>query len=368
MKITAVDCWLIGMPMKGTYKVAKRTKSVQAGVVVRVRTDEGLEGAGNVDPSPGYSKLLPEQSYRVVRDLLAPALLGRRAESVRALAARMLELAPDACEAHAAVEMALMDLNAKALDVPCHRLLGGTVRDTIALNGWIGIQPPGDAARQAKDYWDAGFRSVKVKVGEGVEADRDRVAAVREATPQMDIRVDGNEGFDVETAIRLGRAIARHNITLFEQPVPRADLDGMVRVRQAVDIPLMADEAVYDPATLVAVIKREAADIVKVKVMKQGGLIPTMQAIEMCRAAGIRCVIGHGFGLTLHTLAEMHVAAASDNLFEAIESVGPLKMTGDIVRDALPMQGGTLPVPQAPGLGATLDEAKVREYQVPEGG
>jgi len=191
------------------------------------------------------------------------------------------------------------------------------------------------------------------------------VAAVRAACPGLAIRIDANEALDADTSIALGKAIARYDITLFEQPVPRDDLDGMLRVRKAIDFPVMADESVEGPESLIAVIRKECADIVKVKVMKQGGMLRTVQAIETADAAGIRCTIGHGFGLTVHTLAELHTAAASANLLEACECVGPLKMTDDVVTEPMTLPRGEVPVPQGPGLGATLDEAKLARLAAP---
>ena len=362
VKITGIETWLVGIPLRGAFRNAHTVKSVQRSVVVRVRTDAGLEGAGNVDPSPGYSEATPEEIRSAIRDRLAPALIGRDAANIRGALAQMDRAASEALYAQAAVEMALMDLSGKALGVPAHRLLGGALRDTVELNGWIGIEAPETAAATARDLWTRGYRSAKVKVGAAVEADRDRVAAVRAAVPEMTIRVDGNEGYDVDTAIRLARAIAPYRIALLEQPVPRKDLEGLARIRRAVDIPVMADEAIEGLDTLVSVIRLEAADIVKVKVMKQGGLLRCLRAIDMAEAAGIRCVIGHGFGLTLNTLAELHVAAVSVNVLDGCECVGPTKLTGDVVADPVVMETGRLAVPTAPGLGATLDDAALARW------
>lgn len=362
MKITGIDTWLVEIPLRGAFRNAHAVQSVQRSVVVRVRTAAGLDGAGNVDPSPGYSEATPEEIRSAIQDHLAPTLVGRDASNIRGALAEMDRVAPDALYGQAALEMALMDLNGKALGVPAHRLLGGAVRDTLELNGWIGIEEPETAAATALDFWKRGYRSAKVKVGTEVEADRDRVAAVRAAVPDMTIRVDGNEGYDVETAIRLARAIAPYRIALLEQPVPRKDLQGLARLRRAIDIPVMADEAIEGLDTLVSVIRLEAADIVKVKVMKQGGLLRCLRAIDMAEAARMRCVIGHGFGLALNTLAEVHVAAASANVLDGCECVGPTKLTGDVVANPLIMETGSLVVPTVPGLGASLDGSALRRW------
>ena len=126
----------------------------------------------------------------------------------------------------------------------------------------------------------------------------------------------------------------------------------------------MADESVTGPASLIDIIRREAADIVKVKVMKQGGLLRTRQMIDCAAAAGLRVVIGHGFGLTLSTLAEAAVAATSEAVIPGCEAVGPLKMAGDVVADPVRLGEGVLRLADTPGLGATIDPEALERYRV----
>ena len=125
----------------------------------------------------------------------------------------------------------------------------------------------------------------------------------------------------------------------------------------------MADESVTDHGSLIRIIRANAADLIKVKVMKQGGIHNTHRMIATAKAAGIRCVVGHGFGLGIDTLAEIMVAASSDNVIDGIECVGPLKTADDIVTHKLDLGTGSLPLPAGPGLGATLDEEKLRQYR-----
>jgi muconate cycloisomerase len=140
----------------------------------------------------------------------------------------------------------------------------------------------------------------------------------------------------------------------------------MARVRKAanaVGLPIMADESVLDHASLIRIIKADAADIVKVKVMKQGGFLNTRRMIATAEAAGIRCVVGHGFGLGVNTVAEIMLAATSGNVIDGLECVGPLKTADDIVTRKLDLTGGSLALPGGPGLGVTLDDAKIAKYR-----
>jgi len=155
-----------------------------------------------------------------------------------------------------------------------------------------------------------------------------------------------------------------YNLQLFEQPAPADDLAGMARVRrEAGGVSIMADESILDHASLIAVIKAGAADIVKLKVMKQGGFHRTAAMLATAEAAGLRCVIGHGFGLGVNTMAEIMLAATSANVIDGLECVGPLKTVDDITTEKLDLGAGVLALPPGPGLGVALDEAKLARYR-----
>jgi muconate cycloisomerase len=126
----------------------------------------------------------------------------------------------------------------------------------------------------------------------------------------------------------------------------------------------MADESVTGPASLIDISRREAADIVKVKVMKQGGLLRTAEMVATAAAAGMRVVIGHGFGLALSTLAEAHVAATSEAIMAGCEAVGPLKMADDVVLEPLRLEHGVIKLTSVPGLGVSVDVAALRRRRV----
>ncbi|HYK13988.1 MAG TPA: enolase C-terminal domain-like protein, partial [Burkholderiales bacterium] len=165
---------------------------------------------------------------------------------------------------------------------------------------------------------------------------------------------------------KLARMMAPFKLQLFEQPVPDHDIAGMARARKeanAVGVPIMADESVLDHASLINIIKADAADIVKVKVMKQGGFLNTRRMIATAEAAGIRCVLGHGFGLGINTMAEIMCAATSNNVIDGLECVGPLKTSDDIVTNKLDLMSGSIALPAGPGLGVVLDDAKISRYQ-----
>jgi muconate cycloisomerase len=366
VKIVSVETFRVDVPLVGNFKSAHFEANVQPCAVVRVRTDDGFEGVGDVEPHAGDSSHDRDETADALEHKIVPALIGADPRRPREAARIMAAAAPGYAEAQAAVDIALADIHGKSLGVPVHELLGGRVKDEIFFNAWIGIQAPEKAAAEALDYCEKGWTSCKVKASGDVESDAARVHAVRGAVGgRMAIRIDANESYgDVESAVALAREVRSADPVLFEQPVSRNDIGALARIRRAIDIPVMADECLYGLDSLLRIIKAEAADIVKVKVMKHGGLIATREIAAAAEAAGMRIVIGHGFGLTGNTLAEIHVAATSDAFFPQIESVGRMKMKDDLVDQPMDITAGRVPVPQGPGLGVTLNEDKLEMYRV----
>ncbi|MEE9276123.1 MAG: enolase C-terminal domain-like protein [bacterium] len=365
MKVVSVEVFRVDIPMKGVFESAHHAHDLQPCLLVRVGTNEGLRGTGDVEPLQGYSFGGRDETGDAIEGVLGPALIGADPRRARAAALRMEEALPGFPEAKSALDMALADIHGQALGAPLHELLGGAVKEEILFNAWIGIQPAEKAAAEARAFLDRGWTSCKVKASGDVETDAARVLAVREAVGDgMEIRIDANESYaSVEAAVTLAREVAGAEPVLFEQPVPRADIEGLARIRRAIEFPVMADEAVYGHDSLLRIIQAEAADIVKVKVMKQGGLLATREMVSTAEAAGLRLVIGHGFGLTPYTLAEIHVAATSDAFLPAIESVGPEKMKDEVVDAPLDIGSGRVPVPQGPGLGVALLDEKLERYR-----
>jgi muconate cycloisomerase len=366
LPISRVEVFGVAVPLVGSgFKNAYINKTAQKSALVRLTAKDGSVGLGNIDPSPGYSVETIEQSLTALRDKLAPVVHGSDAGNPHQLVARMDAILPGYLDAKAAIEMACVDLLSRRLGIPVYQYLGGAMVSNVRFNAWVGILSPDEAAAEARKWFDCGFRSAKVKVGGGIKADRDRLMAIREAVgPSMALRADANAGYSVEDSIALGHLMEPMNMQLFEQPVADHDLVGMAKVRQAIGIPVMADESITDHESLIAVIRANCADIVKLKVMKQGGFLKCRRMLETATAAGMKVVIGHGFGLGVNTVAEIMLACTSTEVLEGLECVGPLKTADDIVTRKLDISSGQMAVPGGPGLGVELDEEKVRIYQI----
>ena len=363
MRIAAVEPIIVEVPTREPVSGVHGITRAQRSVLVRLKTDDGVEGWGNVDPSPGYTAMSAEEIHGVIASL-CPLLAGADAMNLNTALSTMDRALSGAYEAKAAVEMALCDARARALGISVHSLLGGATKSEITLNAWIGTVSPQRAAEEARGWVERGFQSAKIKLdGANPEGIR-RVAAVREAVgTRMALRVDFNESLPSDDAVAFIRQLEPYDLMLVEQPLERSRIADLAAIRRGIRIPLMADESVVGPTSLIDIIRQNAADIVKVKVMKQGGLTRTIEMVNIAAAAGLGVVIGHGFGLTLSTIAEATVAAVCPAVLDGCEAVGPLKMAADVVIEPATLDRGVVRLSDRPGFGVDIDPQALIEFR-----
>jgi len=365
MKIEEIEVIPVSIPLKKPAQSVHGPIASQPSVVIRIWTQSREYGIGSVEPLPFYDLESQEEVVRTVSDRFVPLIIGEDPFRIR----MVLEIMDTEIGGHpgskALVEMALFDLLGRHLGVPVHALLGGRVRETISLNGWIGTVAPEQAGREALQWLERGFESLKIKIDSRVSVSRERVQAVRSAVgKKMQIRVDANESLDMEAAMETARLLQDLDVFYLEQPFARGSLQDFVALSKSCSMRLMADESVEDVGALVKILKLKAAHLVKVKVQKMGGILRTSQAIQVAESFGMPVVLGHGFGTSLNTLAELHLAASTRAVLDGCEAVGPIKMADDVVTERLFMDRGFVEVPTKPGLGAELDENKLKVYRV----
>src|SRR5262249_4746335 len=266
--------------------------------------------------------------------------------------------------ARAAVEMALWDLNGRALGVPVHRLLGGRVRDRVPLSWSLAVEDPEVEVAEARALVARGHRIFKIKTAAHPRAhDAARVRRVREAVgPTVSLRVDANQGWDRAGALRAIRALEPYDLDFVEQPLPRWDLDGMAQLGRSVSVPLMADESCFSLHDAMTIARLGALSILGLKVTKSAGLLGTMAIARIAEAAGLTCYVGCMIETSLGTAAYLHVALAAAPVTWGCELFGPLLLTADVVREPRRYAQGAIQSLDGPGLGVEIDEAALEEW------
>lgn len=358
MRIAAVRTVVVWGPRRlaygGAYRTALGASALSEHAIVFVETDAGITGIGEA------SSVFRRRGRLLARDIehaLAPAVLGEDPTRIAYLAARLERAVDGVEEAKAAVEMALWDIAGKSLGVPVSTLLGGRVRDRIPLSYSVPFGEPEAMAAFAAKRVQAGHRTIKVKIGNGMARDIAAVRAVREAIgPDVRLRVDANMALPTaKDAIRLVAAIARYDIELVEQPLPPRELDAMAEVRRAIAPPLMADESIRTPRDAMEVIRRGAADIANVYVSEAGGLLAASKIFTLCELAGLPCMIGSMPEFGIGTAAQIHLGVAMTNLGPDSDTCGSLYHAEDLLTEPLRIEDGFAYPPEGPGLGISID-------------
>lgn len=351
----------LDVPMAGSFGSAHHRDFREMESTLVVLQGDGVVGLGTADATPGYSIQTHDEIETTLRDDLVPHVLAADPSNPNRLLDVLAEF-PGVPNAKCALEVAFLDWYGRRRDQPLVDVLGGARRTDVPLNGWVGIDDPDAMAENAREWRDEGYTSLKIKLSGESDLDVERVAAVCDAVADdgVAVRADVNAGYDVETAITVAQAIEPYPVTHLEQPVPKNDLDGLARVTASTSTPIMADEAIVTPRDAFEVLRRGAADRIKVKILRMGGVLQTRQVLDAAALAGVPAVLGHGFGLTPATSAELALAAAHGNVFGPVESVGPLKMA-DEPFSPITIAGGRATLPMGTGLGITLDQDRLVE-------
>ena len=370
MKIRRIETIPVQVPIDPARAVkgARGSHLVSPFLLVRIHTDEGLTGLGEVSCTPLWSGEDQVTAAHFIDNVLAPLLVGEDPTEVERLAIKMRrELAANPFT-KAGLEMALWDILGKAAGLPLYRLLGGPVREYVPTKISVSGVEPQRAAEIAAWALDLGFRTMKVKVGRAPDDDLARVKAVREVVgPGVRLGVDANGGWSTRVAIQTIRRLRPYDIFFAEQPVAPLDVRWLADVRNQVDVPIMADESVYTPQDAMALARDGAADVLSIYVGKSGGIGPARAIAAVAEAAGLTCTIGSNLELGVANAAMIHLAMATPGVAAEefpCDILGPFFYEDTILREPLPIAAGEARPPEGPGLGVELDDAKVERYRV----
>jgi muconate cycloisomerase len=364
MSIVAVHAEPISGEIQSDLAIVSSLGEHVAGqyVLLRLTDDAGRVGLGEASVTSVWSGETQAGSIALIRDVLAPLVIGMDPFDTEWISQRMERAAFGNSFAKAAVEMALLDLQGRILSLPLYKLLGGKEPGTeaIRLKFVIGAVEPELAARRAQQMVERGWRSIKVKISRQGHPgpDIERLQAVRRAVgPDIWLSVDANVGYTVEQAVGAAQRLEKLEVSLFEQPTRRGDHAAMAAVRRRSGIPIMADESIFTPFDALEIIRQQAADVLSLYPGKHGGIRATQQIAKLAEAAGIPCTIGSNLEREVATAAMAHVAIATANIqcerFPG-DLIGPIYYKEALTREPLRYQADRLWAPQAPGLGVIV--------------
>lgn len=369
MKITRVETTPVRVPIRSRLAIRSSLGShrVSPFLLVKIHTDEGLVGLGEVSCTPRWSGEDQATAAHFIETVLGPQLEGENPGEIERLTVKLRRALAGNPFTRSGLEMALWDLLGKEAGLPVYRLLGGAVREFVPTKWSVSGLEPGKAAEIAAWAVEQGFRTMKVKVGLDPEQDVARVRAVREAVgPGVRLGVDANGGWSARVAVETIRRLYEHNIYFVEQPVAPGDTASMAEVRRQIEVPVIADESVYTPQDAMALGRAGAADVFSVYVGK-GGVGGARKIAAVAEAAGLTCTVGSNLELGVASAAMIHLAMATGGIGAEefpCDIIGPLFYEAELLREPLLITGGQARPPERPGLGVELDEKAVERYRV----
>jgi L-alanine-DL-glutamate epimerase-like enolase superfamily enzyme len=380
MRITSVRSHLLSFPLpepiRLTFWGGERTIVKRDAMLIRIAADNGLVGYA---PGPGDAR-----AQQAIERVIAPFLEGRALADPDALRVQFVEgpgAHPALARVYCCLEIALYDLAAKARGVPVSELLGGRVRDRIRLYGSAGMyMPPDGFAAEAAAIQAMGFRAYKMRPGLGPDRDVEAVRLMRQAVgPGFDLMVDahtwwrmGDRSYTAGTVEQVAAGMAEHDIAWLEEPLPPHDHAAYARLKEKDLVPLASGEHEPNEDLYRDLISNEAVDYVQMDVCCQGGYAVGRRLMAEISRHTLRFAF-HSWGTALELVAAAHLGVCwPEYIVEYLEypcysspgcaGMYPFPLAGEILKNPLEIERGSLVLPPAPGLGVAVDESVVDRY------
>jgi len=362
VKITHVETYPVRIPLKPERRMisALGRHTVSDYLLVRLITDDGIEGVGEATVMPRWSGETVWGAKHLIDQIFAPLLIGGDPAELVEIDRRMDAACAHNWFAKAAIEMACWDILGRAANRPVYELLGGACRElTIRSRFSMGAYDPDTAQTRARELVAAGFTTIKVKVGGNPREDLARVRAVRAAAGhEIALVIDANCGWDVDTAIACIHDLDDCRLSLVEQPTPDGDYAGLARVRRETTPPVMADDICFNRTHAAELIRNECCDVISVYPGKNGGIGKARQIALLAADAGLEATIGSNLELEIATAAMAHLVVACPAI--AVEKypgdmLGPSYHEFSIAKNPLTVAGPLTTLTVRPGLGVDVD-------------
>src|SRR5215211_105191 len=354
MKIIAVEVVPYALPFREPYVTARGRLERREMVLVRLRTDEGLEGLGEAVAMSLRGGTDAVSLAFEIRELAESKLTGSELQSDPPVTG---EVSP---AASAAIEIAQLDLAAKTAEEPLWRTLGASSLQPVACNATLVAGTPAAVAADAQRWAAEGFETFKLKVG--VPGDVGQVEAVREAVgPRARLRVDANGVWAPQEAVLRLTAMERHGIELAEQP--SGDLEDLAAVRNQTAIPIAADESVNGVDDARRATELGACQLATVKLAKVGGILPA-RAIAAELPVYLSSALDGPVGIAAaaHLAQVLRCPPPWDALAHGLAT--QLLFAETIAAVHCEVRDGLLHLPGGPGLGIEIDRSALERYRI----
>ena len=361
--IRQIELFKLSIPLIEPFITSLGRDDEAQNLLVRIQTDGGITGFGECSPYMPINGESQDTCF-IVGQYFARALKGKNALDIEGCVALMDSIIYGNSSIKSAFDMALYDIAAQQAGLPLYKFLGGENNKTIITDYTVSIGTPEKMAADAVKIKDQGYPAIKVKLGKNGAEDVERIRAIRAAVgTEIPIRIDANQGWKVKEAIETLQALATFDIQHCEEPIARWKFMQLKKVRKHSPIPIMADECCGDEHDAARLIELKACDYMNIKLGKSGGIFKALKMVRMSEAAGIHLQVGAFMESRLAMTAFAHFSLCSPSI-EHYDFDTALMFVEDPVTGGLQYhQNGVVTVPEAIGLGATVDEHRLQQME-----
>ncbi len=362
MKIESITLYHLRMPLVSPFETSFGRVTERDCILLEL-TSQGLTGYGEcvADRDPGYSYETAGTAWHILRDFIAPSILGVKVESP-ARYRRMVRTIRGHPLAKAGLEMALWDLQGKREGRSLRDLLGG-VFDHVQVGVSVGIQNNSDdLVRTVAGYLASGYQRIKIKIKPGRDIIESQ--AVREAFPDAALQVDANSAYTLETARSL-LPLDDLGLLLIEQPLAEDDLWDHSRLQMEFSTPLCLDESIYSARHARQALEMGACRVINIKAGRVGGLSEALSIHNLCLAQNVPVWCGGMLETNVGRAANLALASLPGFMLPGDISASERYYLQDITNESFRLNpDSTISVPTAPGLGVTIDRRALKTYTV----
>lgn len=357
MRIASIRTWKESIELTRPYAISSRSMSAVELFFIRIRTDSGHEGLGSGSPAEEVTGETPVDTGVALGEMEGGFLIGEDPRHLGTLCRRLrndLEATP---AAHAAVDMALHDLFCRIVDVPLVEFLGRS-HVSLPTSITIGIKSVDETLAEADEYLARGFRSLKVKVGRSIDEEIELLHRLRDRVgPDIQIRVDANQGYDLEETRRLWREQETLRLELIEQPLPADTLAELRTLPEDLRRLVAADESLHEASDAASLAQSPAVcGILNIKLMKCGGVSPALAIGQVAEATGLHLMWGCMDESVISIAAALHTALACPQT-RYLDLDGSFDLSRYFAKGGFLLEDGEMRTLDEPGLGVTLNEA-----------
>ena len=364
MKIETITLQHLSMPLVTHFETSFGRVYKRECILVTVLAD-GLIGYGEcvADHDPGYSYETTGTAWHILKDFIAPLLLGQDVADAADFQRRVSGIRGHAL-AKASVEMALWDLLGKRANKSLRELWGG-VRNRVEVGVSVGIQDTtADLVERVGGYLASGYTRVKMKIKPG--RDVADAQAVRKAFPAIRLQVDANSAYSLETASAL-KPLDELELLMIEQPLFEDDIWDHHKLQQQFRTPICLDESILSARHARYAIEMQACRVINIKAARVGGLSQGIAVHDLCHQSGIPVWCGGMLETNVGRASNLALSTLPGFTLPGDVSASARYYARDITRETFTLNpDSTITVPTAPGLGVTLDIAAVKHYCLAE--